>query len=371
MDHTLKSSGPKRRTKTMLINLVSVALVFVILALVKENGLINNYVQGILIQCCYAIIMAVSLNITIGFLGQIALGHAGFMAVGGYTSALVTKALTNAGILTATDEFTKFILFLIGILSGALVAALFGIIVGIPALRLRGDYLAIITLAFGEIIRVVIQNLPFAGGRGLSRGQAGQALIGIKNLNNIYIVPLLAVITITLLFTLVRSKFGRAIMAIREDDIASEVSGLNTTYYKVLAFTVSAFFAGVAGAVFAHRGLGTLQHTDFTFLKSTEYVIMVVIGGMGSITGSIIAAILLSVLPELLRTFAEYRMLVYSLVLILMMVFRPSGICGTYEFSMTRFIESITNWFRKNGGKSGAALKGTGSGTESGKEERK
>lgn len=139
----------------------------------------------------------------------------------------------------------------------------------------------------------------------------------------------------------VRGKYGRAIMAIREDDIASEASGLNNTYYKVLAFTVAAFFAGVAGALFAHRGTGTIQPGDFTFLKSTEYVIMVVMGGMGSLTGSVIAAVALTVLPEALRAFAEYRMLIYSIVLVLMMIFRPIGLCGKYEFSLLRALKNL------------------------------
>lgn len=344
------SARPKNSVKGSLINTVGVLALFALLYVVTENGIINNYIQGIIIQSCYAIIMVVSLNIATGFLGQLALGHAGFMALGAYTSALVTKALVGAEILAGKDMVSNLFLFLIGALSGAVVAAIFGVIVGIPALRLRGDYLAIITLGFGEIIRVIIQNLPFAGGKGLAQGQAGQALIGIRNLGNIYIVFFLTVITITILFSFVRSKYGRAIMAIREDDIASEASGINNTYYKVLAFTVSAFFAGVAGAIFAHRGLGTLQHSDFTFLKSTEYVIMVVLGGMGSLTGSIIAAIALSVLPEMLRAFAEYRMLVYSVVLVLMMIFRPIGLCGNYEFSLTRIIDKLI-----------ALIKGTGS----------
>ncbi|MFA9380308.1 MAG: branched-chain amino acid ABC transporter permease [Acetanaerobacterium sp.] len=335
------SARPKARIRASLINTAGVLALFVVLVIVKESGLLNNYIQGIIVQSCYAIIMVASLNIATGFLGQLALGHAGFMALGAYTSALVTKAIVAGGVLTGGDVFSNLLLFVIGALSGASVAALFGIVVGIPALRLRGDYLAIITLGFGEIIRVVIQNLPFAGGKGLADGQAGQALIGIKNLANIYTVFFLTVITLALLFSFVRSKYGRAIMAIREDDIASEASGINNTYYKVLAFTISAFFAGIAGAIFAHRGLGTLQHSDFTFLKSTEYVIMVVLGGMGSLTGSIIAAIALSALPEALRAFSQYRMLVYSVVLVLMMIFRPIGLCGKYEFSLTRIIDGL------------------------------
>ena len=323
----------ERNTKKSWTARLGVFGIFALLVLVNETGLLDRYTQGIVVQCCFVIILVASLNIATGFLGQIALGHAGFMAIGAYTSALVTKLFINAGILA--DQ--PILLFFIGLACGAILAAVFGILVGIPALRLRGDYLAIITLGFGEIIRVVIQNLPFAGGRGLAQGQAGQALINIMSMGNMYIIFAVMALSMAILFRFVRSKFGRAITAIREDDIASSAVGLNTTFYKVLAFTVAAFFAGVAGAIFAHRGLGTLQTGDFTFLKSTEYVIMVVIGGMGSLTGSVIAAIALSILPEILRAFAQYRMLIYAVLLVLMMVFRPIGLFGRYEFSLYEF----------------------------------
>ncbi|MDX9872982.1 MAG: branched-chain amino acid ABC transporter permease [Clostridia bacterium] len=329
---------PKEKRNGTLINFAAVMLGFVLLYLLKTSGLISNYYQGIIIQCFFTIIMVASLNIATGYLGQLALGHAGFMAIGAYTSALVVKALTNADILNGGTDLEKIILLVIGIACGATLAAIIGALVGIPALRLRGDYLAIITLGFGEIIRVVIQNLKFAGGKGLAAGQAGQALIGIKILNNVYFIYFIMAASIAILFCFVRSKSGRAIVAIREDDIASEASGVNNTHYKVMAFTIAAFFAGVAGAIFAHRGTGTIQPADFTFMKSTEYVIMVVIGGMSSLTGSVIAAVALSIIPEILRAFSEYRMLVYSVLLIIMMIFRPIGLCGRYEFSLRQFL---------------------------------
>lgn len=327
-------NNSKARVSRLLVSLAGVALLALAVYLFDSLGLMDNYIRGIFIQCCYAIIMVTSLNLVMGYLGQIALGHTGFMAIGAYTSALVTKAI-NLGIKAGTiAPLPPLLVFFIGMLAGALLAALFGLLVGIPALRLRGDYLAIITLGFGEIIRVVIQNLKFAGGKGLANGQAGQALIGIMRMNDLYIIMLVTIVCVAVMIAFVRSKFGRAIKAIRDDYIASSSTGLNTTYYKVLTFTFSAFFAGVAGAIYAHRGLGTLQHTDFTFLKSTEYVIMVVLGGMGSMTGSVIAAIILSVIPEALRAFSEYRMLIYSVILILMMIFRPIGLFGNYEFSL-------------------------------------
>lgn len=335
----ISATTVQRKWSNFAINLAGIACVFLLLLLVKEGGFLSRYAQGVVMQCCYAIIMAASLNIVMGFLGQIALGHAGFMAVGAYTSALVTKAIRQADILTGRDFGSQLLLFVIGIACGALMAALFGLLVGVPALRLRGDYLAIITLGFGEIIRIVIQNLPIAGGRGLSEGQAGQALIGIPTIANLYVVFFLMVAVVSLLFMFTRGKYGRAIKAIREDDVASEASGINNTRFKVMAFTVAAAFAGVAGSIFAHRGLGTLQYNDFTFMKSTEFVLMVVLGGMGSLTGSVIAAVVLSVLPELLRSFADFRMLIYAVVLILLMVFRPTGLCGSWEFSLTRAIK--------------------------------
>jgi branched-chain amino acid transport system permease protein len=332
----------------LLVSIAGLAAACLCLWVMDQNGMINNYIRGIIVQCLYAIIMVTSLNLVLGFLGQIALGHAGFMAVGAYTSSLVTKAMgtaIKAGTMAPVDPVIQFI---IGLICGALMAALFGLLVGIPALRLRGDYLAIITLGFGEIIRVVIQNLKFAGGKGLAQGQAGQALIGIPRMNNMYIIFLIAALCVGLMFAFVRSKFGRAIMAIREDDIASSSVAVNTTFYKVLAFTVSAFFAGVAGAIFAHRGTGSIQPGDFGFLKSTEYVIMVVLGGMGSLTGSVIAAIGLSILPEALRAFSDYRMLVYSVVLVIVMIFRPTGLFGNYEFSLIRMIRRIPFISKRN-----------------------
>ena len=331
----------KTSNKKTLTALIGVLAVLGLLILLREGGIINNYYGSIINQCFYAILMVTSLNIATGFLGQIALGHAGFMAIGAYSSALLTKALIQAGTFTDTGV-SGIMVYLIAIVFGAIMAGIFGMLVGIPALRLRGDYLAIITLGFGEIIRVVIQNIKFLGGKGLSQGSAGQALIGIARFNDNYVIYGVTVVSVAILFTFVRSKYGRAITAIRDDDIASSSVGLNTTYYKVLAFTISAAFAGVAGAVYAHRGLGTIQPDDFNFMKSTEYVIMVIVGGMGSLSGSVVAAIALSLLPELLRSFAEYRMLMYSVVLIIMMIFRPTGLFGRYEFSLYNLLK----WLR-------------------------
>jgi len=330
--------NPSKERVKHLVTFLGLAAVFGVLVLLDHSAIVDSYIRTIMLQVCFTIIVVTSLNLTLGFLGQLALGHAGFMAIGAYTSALVTKALGNAIAAGQMAPLPNVVLFAIGLIAGALMAAVFGLLVGIPALRLRGDYLAIITLGFGEIIRVIIQNLPMAGGKGLAKGQAGQALIGIMKMNDLYLIFWIMVLCVSLMYCFVRSKFGRAIMAIREDDIASSSVGLNTTFYKVLTFTLSAFFAGVAGAIFAHRGTGTLQPGDFSFMRSTEMVIMVVLGGMGSLTGSIGATVVLTALPELLRSFGDNRMLVYSIVLVVVMIFRPVGLAGKYEFSLYRLL---------------------------------
>lgn len=331
----------KNISKSYIINFIGVALLFAVVFCISHFGLVSKYVLGIITVAFISIIMATSLNLTTGLLGQIALGHAGFMAIGGYTSALLTKYMDQIDFLNQTPT-QDVIRFLIALIAGGLLAAAFGALVGIPALRLRGDYLAIITLGFGEIIRVVIQNLPFAGSKGLSQGQAGQPLIGINLISkdHICVIFVIVIICVSLIFTFIRSKYGRAILSIREDDIASSASGVNTTFYKVLTFAYSAFFAGVAGAIYAHY-LGSLDPATFTFNKSIEYLIMVVFGGMASITGSIIAATLLGILSEVLRAFSEYRMLLYAVALVIVMIFRPQGIFGTWEFSLTRTVDKV------------------------------
>ena len=320
----IKISDKKRH----FINFLAVFTIFSIIFLLSKKEFISSYGQGILINIFIGIIMATGLNIATGFLGQITLGHAGFMAIGAYSSSIITIAMKNANILASTPV-ENILRFFIGTAFGGILAALFGILVGIPALRLKGDYLAIITLGFGEIMRVLLQNMEIT--------KKGRTFTGIDNLSNIYVVFWIMVVCVSILYAFVNSKYGRAIIAIREDEIAAGATGLNTTYYKVLAFTLSAFFAGVAGSIYAHH-IGTLQPSLASFNKSVEYVAIVVLGGMGSLTGSVIAAILLVSLPEALRAFSDYRMLVYSVALILIMIFKPSGLFGNYEFSLIRLL---------------------------------
>jgi branched-chain amino acid transport system permease protein len=283
---------------------------------------LNPYLLQIINLIGINAIMAVSLNLITGFTGQFSLGHAGFMAIGAYASAAATVYLR--GYFLQLLYFLPFglnetVFFLLALGFGGLLAALAGLLVGIPALRLRGDYLAIATLGFGEIIRVVILNLDFVGG---ARGFGD--IPEYANFFWIYFFLLAAVIFIS---NLVASSKGKALLAIREDEIASESIGVNLTRYKVTAFLIGAFWAGIGGGLFAH--LNTYLHTNsFGFMKSVEFVVMVVLGGMGSITGSLAAAALLTLLPEALRVASEFRMILYALLLILFMILRPQGILG-------------------------------------------
>jgi len=330
----------KKRATSYIATLLLIAAGYLLLRALIETGAMNKYYSGIFVMICINIILAVSLNLAAGFLGQLVLGHAGFMAVGAYGCALL---VINSG-LDASVAFPLALLF------GGVVAAFVGVIIGIPALRMRGDYLAIITLGFGEIIRVIILALNFTGG---ARG-----LKGIPLLTNYTWVYFIAVIVVIICYNFIKSRHGRAVISIREDEIAAEASGVNTTYFKMFAFVLAAFFAGIAGGLYAHH-IGILNPAKFNFNYSVEILVMVVLGGMGSITGSIIAAIVLTILPEALREFADYRLLIYSGMLITMMLFRPKGLMGTKEFSITRIGEGIKRLFTKNKKKAVAQQTGT------------
>lgn len=311
-----------------LINFISICILFGIIVILFESGIFGartDYIKGICTTACYTIIMVASLNLLTGFMGEFSLGHAGFMSVGAYSSAIVTNLLVNTGL----PVFAK---FLIALLVGGIAAGITGIAVGVPALRLRGDYLCIVTVAFAEIIRVVFCNLEITGG--------GKTMSGISKLSNFYWCFWAMVCCVTVMYMYVRSRFGRTVIAIREDYIAASASGINVTFYKVLTFTISAFFAGIAGAIYSHY-MTAMIPTNFNFNYSAEFLTEVIIGGTGSLTGSIIGATFLSALPEAMRQFSNYRMLAYSVVLILVMIFKPGGIFGTYEFSLVRLINKV------------------------------
>ena len=292
----------------------------------------NPYFLQILILIGINIMLAVSLNLINGFTGQFSIGHAGFMAIGGYSSAFFTYYFGRDLIqsLSAVIFFpwmAKSIIFVLALILGGMLAAVAGLVVGIPSLRLKGDYLAIATLGFGEIIRVMILNIDAVGG---ARGFAD-----IPGYTNLFWVLFFMILTIIVVRNLVRSTHGRAFLSVREDEVAAEAMGINTTYYKVYAFVIGAFFAGIAGGLFGHY-LMYLHTNSFTFMRSIEVIIMVVLGGMGSITGSILAAIILTILPEFLRVVKDYRMVIYSLILIILMLTRPQGIFGVQELSLQR-----------------------------------
>ena len=230
--------------------------------------------------------------------------------------------------------------FVIGLVLACIVAGLFGVLIGIPALRLTGDYLAILTLGFGEIIRITLNNIDDVLGFKLFYGAKG--LKNIPKYSNFTNVFLCVVITCFLIHAMMKSRHGRAVLAIRDNEIAAESCGIQTTYYKVMAFAFSAAFAGLAGGLYACY-IGVLDPSTFGFMKSIEILVMVVLGGMGSMLGSILSATVLTILPEATRSFDSYRMVVYSLVLILMMIFRPGGLLGSYDFSMSRVVEKLMN----------------------------
>ena len=291
--------------------------------------------RDILVYSGINIILAVSLNLVNGFTGQFSMGHAGFMSVGAYTSSFLALQLYDKAPSAFEEPYVMFT-FAGLILCAGLVAAVMGYIVGLPSLRLRGDYLAIVTLGFGEIIRVVFLNMDAVGG---ARG-----IPGIPKLTTLSWVYTVAVITVFFVWRLVTSSHGRGLLAVREDEIAAQSVGVNTTQSKVRAFALGAFFAGTAGALFAHY-LTFINPQTFDFNKSFEVIIMVVLGGMGSITGSVVAALILTFLREYLRLLQDYtqvdlRMIIYSLLLIVMMLNRPNGIFGRKE------ITDIWAWFK-------------------------
>ena len=288
-----------------LINLVLILALWFVLYTLIQNGTITNYWSGILITVGINIILATSLNIATGYLGQLPLGH-----------------------------------ILLALLISAVVAGIFGILIGIPALRLRGDYLAIITLGFGEIIRVILTNIDSVIGKDFTYGAAG--LKRIPKYSSFTLVFICVVVSCYIIHTIMKSRHGRAILSIREDEIASESVGVQTTYYKTFAFVVSAMLAGIAGCLYAGY-IGSLYPSTFKFMKSIEILVMVVLGGMGSMLGSILSATALTILPELLRSFSDYRMVVYSLALVVMMIFRPKGLLGSYDFSLSRSLETFLN----------------------------
>ncbi|MEG1605822.1 MAG: branched-chain amino acid ABC transporter ATP-binding protein/permease [Clostridia bacterium] len=320
----------KNRRFTSLVNMVSIGVVFVLVKLVLSLLGGNRSVESLLTQVCFNIIMVASLNLVTGVLGELTLGHAGFMSIGAYMSAIFTSLILPGQAWA----------FPLALLAGGVVAGLFGYLIGIPALRLRGDYLAIITLGFGEIIRVLINTVfaPWTGG--------GKKMFGISLYTSFDNAFWIMVIVVALLYMLAWSRQGRAILAIRENEVAADASGVPVTRYKIRTFTISAFFAGIAGGLYAHS-IGVLDPSKFDFNTSIDYLVMVVFGGMGSYTGSVVAAVGLTVVQFMMAKLVEFRQLAYAILLIVMMIFKPSGLMGVSEFSISYTLGKFIPGFKR------------------------
>lgn len=311
--------------------LIISAVLYAFIQILYTREIMNGYILHIINQSLIYVILAVSLNLINGITGQFSLGHMGFAAVGAYASGTLTSLVFKIN----PSSPGAMPLFILAIVAGGVAAAIIGILIGFPSLRLKGDYLAIVTLGFGEIIRTVFNNIDYVGG---PRG-----LLGIPKFSNFTTIFVAAFLTLVVVRNLIQSSHGRAMLSIRENELASELVGIDTTHYKVLAFSIGAFFAGIAGGLLAH--LLTLAHpTQYGFIKSVEILIMIYAGGVGSITGSTIAAFALTFLSEGLRIGiravadatglpigGEWRMVVYALLLIFIMLFRTEGLMGTKE----------------------------------------
>ena len=323
----------KAKRKRLIYNLVTFGLVigaFIILENMIAAKAISRSLKGQLVPICAWIVMAVSLNLVIGFSGELSLGHAGFMSIGAYTGAVVSGWL-----VAAFDMQDPILRLVLAILAGGILAGIFGVLIGIPVLRLRGDYLAIVTLAFGEIIRNLVNVLYISTADGnlhfaflnkempanvtmLVDGAKGA--VKIKPISTFEVGFVLILVTLLVVLNLVNSRAGRAIQATRDNRIAAESMGVSVTKYKMMAFVTAAVLAGMAGALYGLNS-STVVPTQFTFNQSINVLVFVVLGGLGNVLGSIISATFLTVLPEVLREFADYRMLVYAVVLILVMIF--------------------------------------------------
>ncbi|MBR1584240.1 MAG: branched-chain amino acid ABC transporter permease [Clostridia bacterium] len=346
----------KAKRKRLIYNLVTFALViaaFIVLQSMIANKSISRSLKGQLVPICAWIVMAVSLNLVIGFSGELSLGHAGFMSVGAYTGAVVSGWLLQ--VQNVQDTTLRLVL---AIVAGGLIAGVFGVLIGIPVLRLRGDYLAIVTLAFGEIIRSLV-NVLYVGvadgklcvsflSKEMPKGvsmlvDGAKGAVKIKPVSTFTAGFILILITLVVVLNLVNSRAGRAIQACRDNRIAAESMGVPVTKYKMMAFVTAAVLAGMAGALYGLNS-STVIPTQFTFNQSINVLVFVVLGGLGNVLGSVISAVLLTVLPEVLRAFSDYRMLVYAVVLILVMIFTNNPTIRAFG---DRLFSPIKALFRK------------------------
>ncbi|NHM30189.1 branched-chain amino acid ABC transporter permease [Neobacillus terrae] len=289
--------------------IVVVAILSALIQFLISGGTLNSFYVNTIFYIGINIILATSLHLIMGITGQFSIGHAGFLAVGAYASAIMTMKLDLP--------------FPVAILAGGIAAGIAGLIIGIPSLRLKGDYLAIATLGFGEIVRITFLNIDYIG---------GASGMQVRHLTTWPWLVACVVLTVVVITNFTNSTHGRACISIRENEIAADAMGINTTYYKVAAFVIGSFFAGIAGALYAHN-FYIIQPTNFGFLKSFDILIFVVLGGLGSMSGAVIAAILLTIISTFLQDYSETRMIIYSLVLIIMMLYRPQGLMGTKELT--------------------------------------
>jgi branched-chain amino acid transport system permease protein len=313
-----------KNSKGFWLSIVLALIFFGIMQYTISNGILNPFYINTLMFIGINIMLATSLHLIIGITGQFSIGHAGFLAVGAYASAVMTMKLELP--------------FIIAILAGGVIAAVAGMVIGIPSLRLKGDYLAIATLGFGEIVRIVLLNIDYVG---------GASGMQVSHLTTWPWVFACVMITVLVIRNFTNSTHGRACISVREDETAADAMGINTTYYKVAAFVIGAFFAGIAGSLYAHN-FYIIQPSNFGFLKSFDILIFVVLGGLGSLSGSVLAAILLTIVTTFLQDYPETRMIIYSLVLILMMIFRPQGLMGTREIT-SLFKHKKTKGGKKDG----------------------
>ena len=347
-----KKINLNKSTKSTLITIGMVVVAYIIMTMLTQAGALSSLMKGLLVPLCIYAIIAVALNLTVGILGELSLGHAGFMCVGAFSSAFFSLCFKET---MATGPR-----FLLAILIGAGISAVFGLLIGIPVLRLQGDYLAIVTLAFGEIIKNVINVLYIgrdANGfhfsmkdfMSLNMEPDGQILIngaqgitGTPHDSNFTVGAVLLVITLVIVLNLIHSRAGRAIMAIRDNRIAAESVGINITKYKLLAFSISAGLAGLAGVLYAHNlSILQAQPKNFGYNMSIMILVYVVLGGIGNIRGSVIASVILVLLPELMRELNDYRMLIYSIVLIGIMLFNwaPKARVFREKYSLKRLLK--------------------------------
>lgn len=307
-----------------ILPILGLVLFYGLIQLLRFYKVINPYHMQIMMFVCINIIMTVSLNVINGITGQFCIGHAGFMSLGAYGSAIVSTLIFNGNAVTG---FIRIPIYLFSLLIGGFAAMTIGYLISLPTFKIKGDYLAIVTLAFGEIVRAVLRLIEPIG--------AARGMIGIPSYSTLAWAFFFVALTLFVVRNFTYSQHGRACIAIRDNEIAAEAMGINTTYYKVEAFCLAAFIAGIAGGIYAHT-VSFIQPDTFSFIKSNDYLVFLYAGGVGTLTGSILGASLLTILPEALRFLANWRIVTYAILLVVIMIYKPAGLCGGKELSFLK-----------------------------------